>query len=101
MLKDSTYIGPTEAHVPLAQGREGIPPFTFPTGLCNDALPPLLSFGEGGERGMQQRVFLLPFEPPAFWVIQSPAQPGEETGLRCEAKMERAGSAPKYLKSGI
>ena len=43
MLKDSAYIGITEAHVPLAQGREGIPPFTFPTGLCNDALPPVVA----------------------------------------------------------
>ena len=28
-----------EAHVPLARGRKGIPPFSFPNGLCNDALP--------------------------------------------------------------
>ena len=34
------YVDRTEAHVPLAQGRGGIPPFSFPTGLCNDALPP-------------------------------------------------------------
>ena len=87
--------------MPLAQGREGIPPFSFPTGLCNDALPPLLSFGEGGERGMQQRVFLLLVEPPEMVKDWLPAQPVEEFGLRCEAKMERAGSAPKYLKSGI
>ena len=52
----------TEAHVPLAQGREGIPPFSFPTGLCNDALPPGSvapkdRTGQRRERGMQQRSF--------------------------------------------
>jgi hypothetical protein len=43
MLGNSDYIEVTEAHVPLAQGREGIPPFSFPTGLCNDALPPVVA----------------------------------------------------------
>ena len=52
----------TEAHVPLAQGRIGLPPVSFPNGLCNDALPLCRPYrrADGDRGGLQQRVYPVP-----------------------------------------
>lgn len=77
----------TEAHVPMAQGRIGLPPISFPNGLCNDALPPGVVFRDEDGNVVCSKESVLSSDGSQDWL----ARVAEGDGMLAFVEAKRIG----------